>query len=87
MFLVTPLPAACTSGPPPSFLQPGSVDLSLDLTGGHYASEHVTIPKGTYEGQLAVGDSFVHPVQKFTIDSDGIIVLQFESSPEPEGIY
>ena len=35
---------------------------------------------------LVVGDSFVHPVQKFTIDSDGIVILQFESSPEPEGI-
>ena len=63
------------------------MDLSLDLAGGHYASEHITIPKGMYEGQLAVGDSFVHPVQKFTIDKDGIVILNFESSPEPEGIY
>jgi len=54
------------------------VGLSLDVTEGHYASKHVTIPKGTYEGQLVVGDSFVHPVKKFTIDSDGIVVLQFE---------
>jgi len=63
------------------------VDLLLDASGGHYASEHITILKGTYEGQLVVGDSFVLPVQKFTIDRDGIVVLQFESSHEPEGIY
>jgi len=84
---VTPLPAACTTDPPLFSLQPGSVDLSLDVTGGHYASKHVTIPKGTYEGQLVVGDSFVHPVEKFTIDKDGIVVVQFEQSHAHEGIY
>ena len=69
-----------------SSLQPGSVDLSLDVDGGHYASQHVTIPKGMYEGQLVVGDSFVHPVKEFTIDRDGIVVLQFESSHKHEGM-
>ena len=68
-------------------LQPGSVDLSLDLLESHYASECVTIPKGTYEGQLVVGDSFVHPVKKFTIDKDGIVILQFEQSHIHEGMY
>jgi len=68
-------------------LQPGSVDLLLDASGGHYASKHVTIPKGIYEGQLVVGDSFVHPVKKFTIDNDGIVILQFESSHADEGMW
>ena len=63
------------------------MDLSLDVTEGHYASEDVTIPKGTYEGQLVVGDSFVHPVKKFTIGNNGIVILNFESSHAHEGMY
>ena len=63
------------------------MDLLLDGSGGHYASEHVPIPRGVYEGQLVVGDSFVHPVQKFEIDNDGIVVLQFESSHQRDGMH
>ena len=35
-----------------------------------------------YEGQLVVGDSFINPVKKFTVDSGsaGIVVLEFELS-------
>ena len=35
-----------------------------------------------YEGQLVVGDSFIHPVKKFFVDSSsaGIVVLEFELS-------
>ena len=55
------------------------MDLKIDPDGGHYASEFTSIPKGTYEGQLVIGDSFMHPVKKFTIEKDNdIVVLQFE---------
>ena len=67
-------------------IQSGSVDLLLDVGGGHYASKHVTIPRGVYEGQLVVGDSFVHPVQKFEVENDGVVVLQFESSHHHDGM-
>ena len=60
-------------------MQGGSVDLKIDPDGGHYASQFTSIPKGTYEGQLVIGDSFMHPVKKFTIEKDSdIVVLQFE---------
>ena len=50
----------------------------MDPEGGHYASEFVNIPKGSYEGQLVVGDSFIHPVKEFKVHKDDdIIVLQF----------
>ena len=53
--------------------------LNLDPDGGHYASQFVPIPQGTYEGQLVIGDSFMHPVKKFNIEKDNdIVVLQFE---------
>ena len=59
--------------------QPGSVSLKLDSDGGHYASSTVAIPNGTYKGQLVIGDSFIHPVKKFTVDnSNDIIALQFD---------
>ena len=55
------------------------MNLSIDPDGGHYASQFTSIPKGTYEGQLVIGDSFMHPVKKFTIEKDDdIVVLQFE---------
>lgn len=55
------------------------MDLKIDPDGGHYASAFTSIPKGTYEGQLVIGDSFMHPVKKFTIEKDNdIVVLQFE---------
>ena len=55
------------------------MDLKIDADGGHYASEFISIPKGTYEGKLVIGDSFMHPVKKFTIEKDDdIVVLQFE---------
>ena len=55
------------------------MDLRIDPDGGHYASQFTSIPNGTYEGQLVIGDSFMHPVKKFTIEKDSdIIVLQFE---------
>ncbi len=41
----------------------------------------MTIATGTYEGQLVIGDSFVHPVKEFTIEkkkNKETIVLQFE---------
>ena len=64
------------------------MDLLLDMGGGHYASEHVTIPRGVYEGQLSVGDcGFVHPVQKIEIENDGVVVLQFESSHHHDGMH
>ncbi len=51
----------------------------MDPEGSHYASSHVTIPAGKYEGQLVVGDSFVHPVKEFTVEkAQHTIVLQFE---------
>ena len=56
------------------------MDLNLisGSDGDHYASEFTSIPKGTYEGQLVIGDSFMHPVRKFTIEKDNdIVVLQF----------
>ena len=62
--------------------QPGSVRLTLDSDGGHYESGRVTIPNGTYEGQLVIGDSFVYPVKKFTVSkTDDIVVLQFDVKP------
>lgn len=61
--------------------QGGSVELKIDPDGDHYASRFTSIPKGTYEGQLVIGDSFMHPVKKFTIEKDDdIVVLQFEVS-------
>ena len=55
------------------------MDLKIDPDGGHYASEFTSIPRGTYEGQLVIGDSFMHPVKKFTVEKDNdIVVLQFE---------
>ena len=55
------------------------MELKIDPDGGHYASRFTSIPKGTYEGQLVIGDSFMHPVKKFTIEKDDdIVVLQFE---------
>ena len=60
-------------------LQPGSVALELDTDGSHYASANVSIPNGTYEGQLVIGDSFIYPVKKFTVSKpNDIIVLQFD---------
>ena len=47
--------------------------------GEHYASQFTSIPNGTYEGQLVIGDSLMLPVKKFTIEKDSdIIMLQFE---------
>ena len=64
---------------PSIWLQPGSVELSLESDGSYYASGHVTIPRGTYEGQLVIGDSFVHPVKEFTIEKDkDSVILQFQ---------
>ena len=63
------------------------MDLLLDVGEGHYASEHVTIPRGVYEGQLVVGDSFVHPVQKIEIEDDGVVLLQFESTHYHDGMH
>ena len=61
------------------------MELSLDTEGGHYASDQVRISNGSYEGQLVIGDSFVHPVKKFTIEKDGdIVVLQFDISHEDQ---
>ena len=61
------------------------MDLKLDPDGGHYASQFTSIPKGTYEGQLVIGDSFMHPVKKFTIEKDDdIVVLQFEVADRGE---
>ena len=41
----------------------------------------MTIKKGTYEGQLVIGDSFVNPVKNFTIEKDDdTVILQFEVS-------
>ena len=55
------------------------MELSIDPEGGFYASGNVAITKGTYEGQLVIGESFVHPVKPFTIQNDDdIIILQFE---------
>ncbi len=66
----------CNSSTPPP--QPG-ISLKLDSDGGHYASSTVAIPNGTYKGQLVIGDSFIHPVKKFTVDnSNDIIALQFD---------
>ncbi len=60
------------------FTQPGSVSLKLESDGGHYASSTVVIPNGAYEGQLVIGDSFIYPVKKFTVNnSNDLIVLQF----------
>jgi hypothetical protein len=60
--------------------EPGSVDLSIDPEGGHYYSEQVSVPSGRYEGQLVIGDSFIHPVKEFAVDtgSGGIVALEFE---------
>ena len=59
------------------------MELKLDSEGSYYASDHVDIRKGTYEGQLVVGDSFVHPVKPFTIEKDDeTVVLQFEVTRE-----
>ena len=34
---------------------------------------------GIYDGQLVVGDSFIHPVKTFTVDSGcDIVVLEFD---------
>ena len=55
------------------------MDLKIDPDGSHYASQFTSIPKGMYEGQLVIGDSFMHPVKKFTVEKDNdIVVLQFE---------
>lgn len=63
--------------------EPGNVELSLEDEGSYYASDHVTIPKGTYEGQLVIGESFIHPVKEFTIEKDPeTVILQFEVTPE-----
>lgn len=61
------------------------MELKIDPDGGHYASQFTSIPKGTYEGQLVIGDSFMHPVKKFTIEKDNdIVVLQFEVADRGE---
>ena len=61
------------------------MELKLDSEGGHYASDFVNIARGTYEGQLVVGDSFIHPVQDFSVTKDDdIIVLHFKISPGDE---
>ena len=61
------------------FLQRGSVELNPAPEGGHYASRFVNIARGSYEGQLVVGDSFIHPIKEFTVaKDDDIIVLQFQ---------
>ena len=55
------------------------MELNLDPEGGHYASDFVNINRGSYEGQLVIGDSFVHPIKEFTVSNhDDIIVLQFK---------
>ena len=60
--------------------QPGSVDLTIDPENGNYFSEQVSVPSGRYEGQLVVGDSFIHPVKEFAVDSEsgGIVVLELK---------
>jgi hypothetical protein len=64
------------------------VDLKIDPDGGHYASEFISIPKGTYEGKLVIGESFTHPVKKFTIEKDDdIVVLQFALYQAGSGYY
>ena len=64
-------------------MQCGSVELSLDPEGSYYASGHVTIKKGTYEGQLVIGDGFINPVKNFTVEKDDdTVILQFEVSRE-----
>ena len=51
----------------------------MDTEGGHYASKFVNIAKGSYEGQLVIGDSFVHPIKEFTVsEGSDIIVLHFK---------
>ncbi len=55
------------------------MELNIDTEGGHYASDFININKGAYEGQLVIGDSFVHPIKEFTVSkNDDIIVLQFK---------
>ena len=59
------------------------MELSLDPEGSYYSSEHVTIKKGTYEGQLVIGDGFINPVQDFTVEKyDNTVILQFAVSRE-----
>ncbi len=59
--------------------QTGSVPLKRDPDSNHYASARVSLPNGTYEGQLVIGDSFIYPVKKFTVSSsDDIVVLVFD---------
>lgn len=51
----------------------------MDTEGGHYASKFVNIAKGSYEGQLVIGDSFIHPIKEFTVsEGSDIVVLQFK---------
>ena len=53
----------------------------MDPEGGHYQSKFVNIAKGTYEGQLVIGDSFIHPIKEFVISKDDdIIILHFKFS-------
>lgn len=60
-------------------LQKGSVELTMDTEGGHYASKFVNIAKGSYEGQMVIGDSFIHPIKEFTVsEGSDIIVLHFK---------
>ena len=45
----------------------------------YYQSERISIPKGTYEGQLVIGDKYVHAVKEFTVSKDKeIIILQMD---------
>ena len=54
------------------------MDLKLNPE-SRYVSEFTSIPKGTYEGKLVIGDSFMHPVKKFTIEKDDdIVALEFD---------
>lgn len=64
-------------------IQKESVELTIDSEGGHYASKFVNIAKGSYEGQLVVGDNFMHPVKEFSVSKDDdIIVLHFKIDRE-----
>ena len=59
--------------------QSGSVELNMDREGDYYISERVIVSSGTYEGMLAVGDSFIHPVENFTItEVEQIVLLEFK---------
>ena len=69
-FLLTPL----------SYSQPSSINLTLNRDGGHYYSVQLSIPSGSYDGQLVVGKSSIHPVKRFNVntESGGKVVLEFD---------